>query len=181
MKNKILCALTLVTFGLSFFARNTYGAKTIDGQRTADGDRLQPRQFSEFQKIPEKARVRPNPLQTDPDAWAAGKKLFAMHCAECHGESAEGSRKAPNLHAREVQNATPGELFWILTNGVVRHGMPVWSKLPEPERWQIVTFLKSMPTPVVEVAPGEEFRRHSRQAKSIRPEAHKNKTNDGVS
>jgi hypothetical protein len=22
--------------------------------------------------------------------------------------------------------------------------MPVWSKLPEPERWQIVTFLKSL-------------------------------------
>jgi hypothetical protein len=35
-------------------------------------------------------------------------------------------------------------LFWILTNGVVRQGMPVWSKLPEPQRWQIVTFVKSL-------------------------------------
>jgi hypothetical protein len=35
-------------------------------------------------------------------------------------------------------------LFWVLTNGVVMRGMPVWSKLPEPERWQIVTFLKSL-------------------------------------
>jgi hypothetical protein len=44
----------------------------------------------------------------------------------------------------EVQQATPGTLFWILTNGIVWHGMPVWSKLPEPERWQIVTFLQSL-------------------------------------
>jgi len=35
-------------------------------------------------------------------------------------------------------------LFWILNNGVVRRGMPVWSKLREPERWQIVTFLQSL-------------------------------------
>jgi hypothetical protein len=32
----------------------------------------------------------------------------------------------------------------VLTNGVVRKGMPVWSKLPEPQRWQIVRFLKSL-------------------------------------
>jgi hypothetical protein len=31
-----------------------------------------------------------------------------------------------------------------LTNGVVRRGMPVWSKLPEPQRWQLVTYLKSL-------------------------------------
>jgi hypothetical protein len=31
----------------------------------------------------------------------------------------------------------------VLTNGVVRHGMPVWSKLPEPQRRQIVSYLKS--------------------------------------
>jgi hypothetical protein len=48
------------------------------------------------------------------------------------------------LLREEVQQATPGMLFWILTNGVVRRGMPVWSKLPEQERWQIVTFLESL-------------------------------------
>jgi mono/diheme cytochrome c family protein len=57
---------------------------------------------------------------------------------------AEGGRKAPSLLAEQVQQATPGTLFWILTNGVVRHGMPVWSKLPEPQRWQIVSYLKSL-------------------------------------
>jgi len=35
-------------------------------------------------------------------------------------------------------------LFWLLTNGVVRRGMPVWSKLPEPQRWQLVSYIKSL-------------------------------------
>jgi mono/diheme cytochrome c family protein len=100
--------------------------------------------YAELAKAPRKAAVRENPLDADPDAVAAGAKLFGLHCADCHGEMAEGGRKAPSLLAKEVQQATPGTLFWILTNGVVRHGMPVWSKLPEPQRWQIVSYLKSL-------------------------------------
>jgi mono/diheme cytochrome c family protein len=100
--------------------------------------------YAELAKAPRKAVSRRNPLETDPDAVAAGGKLFGMHCAECHGEMAQGGKKAPSLLAPEVQQATPGALFWLLTNGVVRHGMPVWSKLPEPQRWQLVTFIKSL-------------------------------------
>jgi mono/diheme cytochrome c family protein len=100
--------------------------------------------YEEFAKVPEKARAKSNPRAEDPDAPVAGKKLFEQHCAECHGNTAEGGRKAPSLRAKEVQQATPGTLFWILTNGVVRRGMPVWSKLPEPQRWQIVTYVKSL-------------------------------------
>jgi mono/diheme cytochrome c family protein len=100
--------------------------------------------YAELGKAPRKARTRRNPLEGNRDAVAAGSKLFALHCAECHGETAEGSRKAPSLLADPVQQATPGTLFWILTNGVVRRGMPVWSKLPEPQRWQIVSYLKSL-------------------------------------
>ena len=83
-------------------------------------------------------------MENDPDAVSAGAKLFDLHCAECHGELATGGKKAPSLRALEVQQATPGTLFWILTNGVVRRGMPVWSKLPEPQRWQLVTYIKSL-------------------------------------
>jgi len=100
--------------------------------------------YDALENVPLKARSRPNPLADDPDAPVAGKKLFEDHCAECHGDEAVGGRKGPSLRAEEVQQSTPGALFWILTNGVVRHGMPVWSKLPEPQRWQIVTFLKTL-------------------------------------
>ncbi|MGA8865572.1 MAG: cytochrome c [Candidatus Sulfotelmatobacter sp.] len=100
--------------------------------------------YAELGKAPRKAIRRSNPLQGDPEAAAAGEKLFAQHCAECHGEMAQGGRKAPSLLAAPVQQATPGALFWLLSNGVVRRGMPVWSKLPEPQRWQLVSYIQSL-------------------------------------
>jgi mono/diheme cytochrome c family protein len=103
--------------------------------------------YAELLKAPEKARNRPNPLQNDPEAQAAGALLFERHCSECHGDVAEGTRKGPSLLVPEVQTATPGTLFWVLTNGVVRKKMPVWSKLPEPQRWQLVKYLKSLGGP----------------------------------
>jgi mono/diheme cytochrome c family protein len=103
--------------------------------------------YAELSKAPKRAAARGNPMQNDPDAVPAGAKLFAQHCAECHGQTAEGgkgSKKGPSLRADEVQQATAGTLFWLLSNGVVRRGMPVWSKLPEPQRWQLVRFIKSL-------------------------------------
>jgi mono/diheme cytochrome c family protein len=103
--------------------------------------------YAALARVPDKARAKTNPLESDPEARIAGGKLFEEHCAECHGMKAEGSSRAPSLLQAEVQEATPGAIFWILTNGVVRHGMPDWSKLPVPERWQIVTYLKSFRAP----------------------------------
>lgn len=100
--------------------------------------------YSELTKAPAKAAARRNPFESDPDAVAAGAKLFELHCAECHGLGASGTKKAPSLRAEEVQQSTPGTLFWLLTNGVVRKGMPVWSRLPEPQRWQLVSYVKSL-------------------------------------
>jgi mono/diheme cytochrome c family protein len=100
--------------------------------------------YVELTKAPAKAAARRNPLESDPEAVAGGGKLFAQHCAECHGNMADGGKKGPSLRANEVQQATPGTLFWLLTNGVVRRGMPVWSKLPEPQRWQLVSYIKSL-------------------------------------
>jgi mono/diheme cytochrome c family protein len=100
--------------------------------------------YAELDKAPEKAKNRPNPFENDPQASAAGKILFEDHCAECHGDDADGARKGPSLRVSEVRAATPGTLFWVLTNGVVRKKMPAWSKLPEPQRWQLVKYIKSL-------------------------------------
>ncbi len=89
--------------------------------------------YGELANAPGKARERRNPFENDPEAVAAGRNLFEQHCAQCHAE---------------VQEAPPGAIFWILTNGVVRRGMPVWSKLPEPQRWQLVSYIKSLSVPV---------------------------------
>jgi mono/diheme cytochrome c family protein len=100
--------------------------------------------YAELTKAPEKARSRHNPLASDETAVAGGKKLFEQHCAECHGATGEGGKKGPSLVVPEVQDATPGTVFWVLTNGVVRRGMPVWSKLPEAQRWQLVSYLRTL-------------------------------------
>ena len=106
----------------------------------------QKRRAAELAGAPSSARSRGNPLEEDPDAVAAGRKLFTRHCEECHGAEALGGKKAPSLLQEEVQSAEPGVLFWFLTNGNVRRGMPTWSKLPEAQRWQLVKFLKSLRT-----------------------------------
>lgn len=99
-------------------------------------------------KVPPKDRARSNPYATDPDAPAAGAKIFAEHCASCHGAAAEGKadkkHPRPNLHSDRLKQATPGELFWLLGNGSQKNGMPSWSKLPDAQRWQLITFLKSL-------------------------------------
>jgi mono/diheme cytochrome c family protein len=133
----LACAMLLAISQLSAnTARATNGCNALQFHLGADT-------YAELRKAPEKAVNRANPLENDPQAVAAGKLLFSDHCAECHGDDAKGSRKAPSLRVSEVQNATPGTLFWLLTNGVVREKMPAWSKLPEPQRWQLVRFLKS--------------------------------------
>lgn len=116
-------------------------APIADGRQTVT--ETSRRFHTALREVPQKDRPRPNPMEGEANSVAAGGKLYEEHCAECHGKKAEGTRRAPSLLRQEVQQATPGAIFWVLTNGVVRRGMPDWSKLPEPERWQIVTFLKS--------------------------------------
>lgn len=95
-------------------------------------------------KVPQKDRARHNPYAGNPSAEAAGERLFKLNCASCHGDDAGGKDRHPNLHSQRVHDATPGELQWLLTNGSMKNGMPSWSRLPEPQRWQIITFLKSL-------------------------------------
>jgi len=96
-------------------------------------------------KVPDADRRRVNPYAGDPQAIAAGKILFAENCAKCHGSDAEGRYGRPSLRSQRVESATDGELAWLLRNGSLTKGMPTWSSLPEPERWQIIAFLRSLP------------------------------------
>jgi mono/diheme cytochrome c family protein len=96
---------------------------------------------------PPKANALRNPYEGRADAVQAGAKLFRRHCAKCHGEDAGGSDEAPDLRTRVVENTTPGALFWFLKNGSLRSGMPSWSGLPEQQRWQLVSYLKTLKPP----------------------------------
>jgi mono/diheme cytochrome c family protein len=95
-------------------------------------------------RVPDKARNRQNPFDSETNAVAAGAKLFRQNCSTCHGREAMGQQNRPSLHSERVRAATPGELEWLLKNGSMKNGMPSWSRLPEQQRWQIVSFLKSL-------------------------------------
>ena len=127
---------------MSFFS--LFLAVDLAASQAANSSPVRKDVYAELAKSPRKAAARHNPFEQDPDAVMAGGKLYGLHCAECHGDLADGGKKAPSLRAPEVQEATSGTLFWLLTNGVVRRGMPVWSKLPEPQRWQLVSYIKSL-------------------------------------
>lgn len=96
-------------------------------------------------KVPEADRSRANPEADDPGAAASGGKLYASNCAKCHGDNAEGKGHHPSLRSEKVRQATPGELEWLIAHGEHWHGMPGFAKLPETQRWQLVSYLKSLP------------------------------------
>jgi len=79
------------------------------------------------------------------DAIAAGRRIFVDRCSHCHGENAEGTKKHPPLKSERVQHqASEGDLHWLLVNGNMRKGMPSWAKLPDQQRWQVITYIKSL-------------------------------------
>ena len=104
---------------------------------TADGSWLR--------HVPAKDHERKNPYEGQADAVAAGRIVFSNHCAQCHGENAEGTKKRPSLRsARVQQEATEGDLHWLLVNGNMGRGMPSWSKLGDPQIWQVITYVKTL-------------------------------------
>ena len=87
---------------------------------------------------------RVNPFTARADAAAGGRKIFRQRCASCHGDDGRGTRKAPDLTERDVHAQTDGALFWKISHGNARAGMPAFSFLPEPQRWQLILHLRSL-------------------------------------
>ena len=95
-------------------------------------------------KVPDADRARINPMASQPDAVAAGAKLYRNNCAQCHGPEGSGRGNRPSLRSPRVIASTDGELAWLLRNGNPRKGMPSWANLPEPQRWQIIAYLRTL-------------------------------------
>ena len=95
---------------------------------------------------PASAAARANPLSESPELAAGGRKVFMKNCASCHGGAGEGlkAKKAADLQLPVVQQQGDGALFWKITNGNSRRGMPSFSGLPEMQRWQIVLYLRTL-------------------------------------
>lgn len=96
-----------------------------------------------FHHAPASAAAMSNPFTGAANA-DAGKQLYAQKCAGCHGQNAQGTGNIAALDKGPTQAAKPGEIFWFITRGSIANGMPPWSSLPAKQRWQIVTYLKSL-------------------------------------
>jgi mono/diheme cytochrome c family protein len=134
MKRRLFLILTIVAL-----------SSALGSARKSDAEKR--RHGSGLASAPESAHVRRNPYEGSADAALAGEKLFKRHCTECHGIDARGSEHAPPLDSASVYQAPPGDLFWFLTNGNLWRGMPSWSRLPDAQRWQIVSYLKTLRKP----------------------------------
>jgi len=90
--------------------------------------------------------TRENPLAVKPESASGGKKLFVRNCVECHGRNGAGmeSKHSADLQLAFVQQQSDGALFWKITNGNAKRGMPSFSKIPELQRWQIVLYIRTL-------------------------------------
>jgi glucose/arabinose dehydrogenase len=101
-------------------------------------------QDAHFHNAPASSAHLGNPYAGQQAAVAAGAKLYVTNCAACHGANGQGTGNIPPISEGPTQTVPDGEVFWFTTTGSVKNGMPAWASLPEEQRWQIVTFLKSL-------------------------------------
>jgi len=99
-----------------------------------------------FHKAPASAKKLTNPYSGQPQAAEAGGKLYANTCAKCHGANGQGTGNVPPLVENPTQLASDGEIFWFITKGDINNGMPSWKALPKRQRWQLVSFVKTLPS-----------------------------------
>jgi thiosulfate dehydrogenase len=101
------------------------------------------------------APVYPNPVADNDTNLDAGIRLYATHCAICHGTAAgdsaptaiaEGENpKPPQLASEGVEDDPEGWTFWKIKHGIRWTGMPAWEKtLKDQQIWTLALFLKHM-------------------------------------
>ncbi len=93
-------------------------------------------------ETPAGAAARENPLKGRPELAAGGKKVFLRMCAGCH--EAGTTQRGRHLSIPAVQEETDGALFWKISTGNSRSGMPNFSALPDGQRWQLVLYIRTL-------------------------------------
>jgi mono/diheme cytochrome c family protein len=99
-------------------------------------------------QAPATEAAKKNPVSASETSIAAGQKLYANHCASCHGPSGDGDgRAAAELGIQparlsDSRSESDGALFWKITNG--KKPMPGYgAKLSETDRWSLINYIRS--------------------------------------
>ena len=94
----------------------------------------------------------------DHEAIEAGESIYGTNCATCHGPEGQGDgpgaegldpKPASLADAHMMEELSDGYLFWRVSEGgafdPINSAMPAWKDvLSETERWQVITFLRSL-------------------------------------
>src|SRR5260370_34911867 len=98
----------LATIGAAVFGIVVLRISTAVAQKQgAATDKIKESTYAALAEAPEKARQRKNTCEGDPQAAAAGGKLFRQHSVERHGAKATAARTAPRLLRAEGQACPP--------------------------------------------------------------------------
>lgn len=88
-----------------------------------------------------------NPFTGDPSAVTQGAVLFRQECVFCHGVSARGGMRGPDLTTGVWSHGgSDADLAATISAGVPGTAMPP-NKLTEEEIWQIITYLRTLQQP----------------------------------
>jgi len=102
--------------------------------------------------VPEKNAKMANPVKSDKESISAGKALWNLHCASCHGKTGlgDGSKAAQlktqpqDLTKGAAQTQSDGSLFYKISEG--REDMPSFKKkIPDAEDiWNVVNYMRTL-------------------------------------
>src|SRR5947199_7618169 len=98
---------------------------------------------------PTRIEATSNPLAGDSKAATQGAILFRQECVFCHGVSARGGMRGPDLTTGSWSHGgSDAELAATISAGVPGTAMPP-NKLTEEEIWQIIAYLRTLQQPVM--------------------------------
>jgi cytochrome c oxidase cbb3-type subunit 3 len=91
------------------------------------------------------ASLEQNPLAQDPQAVAAGRRLYmSMNCAGCHGYDGTGGMGPDLTDDYWRYGGMPAQVYASILEGRPE-GMPRWGlALPRESIWQLVSYLQSL-------------------------------------
>jgi len=133
MKRKIMLATSILAVSIMSFAFTSI-------------------QQSKPWPVPDKNAKMANPVKADKESISAGKALWNLHCASCHGKTGlgDGSKAAQlktqpqDLTTKAMQAQSDGSLFYKISEG--REDMPSFKKkIPDADDiWNVVNYMRTL-------------------------------------
>jgi putative copper export protein/mono/diheme cytochrome c family protein/peroxiredoxin len=76
-----------------------------------------------------------------------GMAVYQHYCASCHGASSREpmSEYALDLRRPPASRRSAGELYWLISHGRPKRGMPEFgSQLEENDRWNVINYIRAL-------------------------------------